>query len=600
MNKKYTIWNLTMLYKSDDDPQMQKDRETIKKNCKAFVKKWKHRTDYLNDPKILRQALDDYEEWQRTYEGGGKEWYYFHLRTEQEESNPMLRAKMNQVNDFKHTIDNELRFFQLSISKIPEKIQKKLLESKDLVPYHHYLERLFAQVKHLLSESEEKIMTLKSTPAYGNWVKMTSSFLSKEEKEVLSENGKKEKKSFSDIMSLINSPTKQVRDAAAKALNEIVSKYSDVATEEINSVLENKKIDDELRNMPYPDYSRHLSDDIDRKTVHTALAVVSKRNMVAENFYRLKAQLFGVPKLQYHERNVLYGTLTRQYSFEEATDIMIKVFGQLDSSFLNIFQQFVANGHFDIYPRKGKHSGAFCAYYLISQPTYVLLNHTNKLEDVLTLAHEMGHAINNELMKTKQHALHFGTPLATAEVASTFMEDFVLDEVVKHATDTERLSIMMMRLNSDVSTIFRQVACYRFEEKLHSKYRKNGYLSTENIGKLFQESMNGYMGKYVEQSPGSENWWVYWHHIRYFFYVYSYASGLLISKAMQNMVKQDKKNIIKVKEFLSAGLSDSPKNIFKNLNIDIVDETFWDRGIDEIENLLEDTKILAKKLGKIQ
>lgn len=588
-----------MLYKSDDDPQMQKDRETIKKKCNAFVKKWKHRADYLSDPKILRHALGDYEEWHRTYEGGGKEWYYFHLRTEQEESNPILRAKMNQINDFKHSIDNELRFFQLSISKIPEKIQKKLLDSKDLLPYYHYLERLFAQAKHLLSEDEEKIMSLKSTPAYGNWVKMTSSFLSKEEKEVLNENGKKEKKPFSDIMSLINNPNKKVRDSAAQALNEIVTRYSDVATEEINSVLENKKIDDELRHMPYPDYARHLNDDIDRKTVHAALAAVSKRNAVAANYYKLKAQLFRVPKLEYHERNVPYGDISRKYSFDEATDLLTKVFGQLDFSFLAIFQQFVTDGLFDIYPRKGKHSGAFCAYYLISHPTYVLLNHTDKLEDVLTLAHEMGHAINDELMKTKQHALHFGTPLATAEVASTFMEDFVLDEILKNATDTERLSIMMMKLNSDVSTIFRQVACYQFEEKLHAEYRKNGYLAKETIGKLFQESMKAYMGTYVEQSPGSENWWVYWHHIRYFFYVYSYASGLLISKALQNMVKQDKKNIRKVKEFLSAGLSDSPKNIFKNLNIDIMDEMFWDRGIDEIETLLEETKTLAKKLGKI-
>jgi len=74
-----------------------------------------------------------------------------------------------------------------------------------------------------------------------------------------------------------------------------------------------------------------------------------------------------------------------------------------------------------------------------------------------------------------------------------------------------------------------------------------------------------YMGNFVEQSPGSENWWVYWSHIRNFFYNYSYASGLLISKSLQNFVKKDPKFIDKVKIFLSAGSSDSPKNIFKNL-----------------------------------
>jgi oligoendopeptidase F len=92
---------------------------------------------------------------------------------------------------------------------------------------------------------------------------------------------------------------------------------------------------------------------------------------------------------------------------------------------------------------------------------------------------------------------------------------------------------------------------------------------------------------------------VYWNHIRYFFYVYSYAGGLLISKSLQNSVKEDHAFVGKVKEFLSAGLSDSPRNIFARLGVDIADTGFWDRGLDEVEDLLERTGDLAKKLGRI-
>ncbi|MBI3592133.1 MAG: oligoendopeptidase, partial [Nitrospirae bacterium] len=233
-------------------------------------------------------------------------------------------------------------------------------------------------------------------------------------------------------------------------------------------------------------------------------------------------------------------------------------------------------------------------------PTYILLNHTDMLNDVLTLAHELGHGINNELIRKKQNALNFGTPTSTAEVASTFTEDFVLQEILKKADDRLRLAIMVKKLNDDVSTIFRQAACYQFEQELHHEFRKKGYLSKEEIGKLFQKHMSAYMGDYVEQSAGSENWWVYWNHIRYFFYVYSYAGGLLISKALQNSVKEDPKFIGKVKEFLSAGLSDSPKNIFKKLGVDITDKGFWDKGLDEVESLLMETTQLAKRLGKIK
>ncbi len=110
--------------------------------------------------------------------------------------------------------------------------------------------------------------------------------------------------------------------------------------------------------------------------------------------------------------------------------------------------------------------------------------------------------------------------------------------------------------------------------------------------------MAAYMGKAVEQSEGSENWWVYWNHIRYFFYVYSYASGLLISKSLQHSVKQDPAFIHKVKEFLSAGLSDSPKNIFGRLGIDISDKQFWDKGLDEVEKLLDETERVGEEAGE--
>ena len=116
---------------------------------------------------------------------------------------------------------------------------------------------------------------------------------------------------------------------------------------------------------------------------------------------------------------------------------------------------------------------------------------------------------------------------------------------------------------------------------------------------MFGRHMSAYMGDAVEQSKGSENWWVYWNHLRYYFYVYSYAGGLLISKSLQNSVKEDPRFIVKVKDFLSAGLSDSPRNIFLKLGINIGDAGFWDQGLTEVNRLLKETEALALKLGKI-
>lgn len=594
-----TNWDLSPLFNNDNDSEIDKQRKILKEESYKFINKWKDRDDYLREPKILKEALDEYENWQRNFGASGNEGYYFWLRSEQDENSPEIKAKFNKIHEFAVKIQNDIQFFTIRLAKIPENLQKKFLDSEELSDYRHFLECLFKEARHILSELEEKILNLKSQTSHYNWVKMVSGFLAKEEKSVLDEKEKLAIKNFSEIAALMNSQNKKVRDKAARAFNEILEKYIETGEAELNSILANKKIDDELRGFFHPYETRHLNDDIESETVNSLINTVSNRFDLPKRFYKLKARLMGVEKLEYHERNVPYGKYEKNYEFNNAAELIHKTFSNLNQEFADIFERFLENGQIDVYSKKGKHSGAFCAHELISQPTYILLNYIDKFQDVLTLAHELGHGINNELMRKKQNALNFDTPLSTAEVASTFMEDFVLQEILKEADYELRLSIMMTKLNDDISTIFRQVAAYKFEIELHKEFRDKGYLSRAEIGKIFQKNMADYMGEYIEQSAGSENWWIHWSHFRTFFYVYSYASGLLISKAMQNKVKENPKFIENVKEFLSAGRSESPKNIFLKMGIDISDLAFWESGIKEVENLLYETETLAKKLKKI-
>lgn len=202
-------------------------------------------------------------------------------------------------------------------------------------------------------------------------------------------------------------------------------------------------------------------------------------------------------------------------------------------------------------------------------------------------------------MRERRNALSFDSPLAVAEVASTFMEDFVLDSLTREADDELRLALMVAKLDDDVATIFRQIACYRFELALHEAYRAKGYLPKEEIGALFLKEMTAYLGPTVRLSEGSENWWVYWSHIRSFFYVYSYASGLIISKSLQQAVRADPRKIATVIEILSAGSSAPPKETFAKAGIEIADPAFWSQGLAEVERLLDEAESLAQKLGKV-
>ncbi len=596
---KQTVWNLKPLFKNDNDPAMAEARKIVERESYRFINKWRDRVDYLENPAVLAEALNEYEAWRRNYATDGKEGNYFNLRTAQDQNNPKLKAKFSKIQDFSNKILNDIQFFILKVARIDKALQGKFLEFPGLKEYRHFLEKIFAESKYLLSEPEEKIMNLKSAPAYMNWVNMTEGFLAKEEREVLGDDGKKARKNFSEILSLTNDKKKRVRDVAAGAVNDIFGKNAEVAEAEMNSIMADKKINDQLRGFPRPDSVMHMCDDITSEIADVLVDMECKRFDISRRYYRLKAKLFGVKKLKYHEKNVEYGNITKKYSYQEAVDIVFDVFSKADKDFSGIFGSFIGNGQIDVYPAKGKSGGGFCSQYLMTQPTYILMNFTGRLHDVFTLAHESGHGINNEFMKKKQNSLNFGGPLFTAEIASKFAEELVFSEMLKKGDEQARLAMMMAKLNDEVVHVFMPAADNKFEREMHQVFRQKGYISKEEIGQLWKKHMANFMGSSVEQTAGMENWWMHITHLRVFFYNYQYSSGILIAKALHSYYENDPRFIGKIKEILSVGSSQSPENMFKKIGIDITGEEFWDKGIDEVEKLLDETEKLAKKLGKI-
>lgn len=598
MKKSEMVWDLSPLYTSDNDKRMSKDRKLSEENVNRFVKKYRKDKKHLKNPKHLLKALLEYEQLDLDNGIANKEGYYWGLRQAQDQTDTKIMASMNKYSEFAIKLANKLEFFTLEISKIPEKDQKKFLSYKGLKNYQHWLEGLFKTAKYNLSESEEKILNIVGKTSSSNWIDMTEEFLALESREFTDEKGKKKTENLTKLISNLSSESKKTRDSSAKGINEILEKVSPIATKEINSILEHKRDIDSLRGLKRADQARHISDDIDTSVVDALVKAVSEDFKTSQNFYKFKAKYHKLKKLAYHERHIPTDSAKTKYSYERSRDITLKVFNSLDSELGEAARSFFDEKRIDVYPRKGKNNGAFCAATSKVLPSYILLNHTGRMEDLFTLAHELGHGVNNVLMQI-QSPINYGTSLSTAEVASTFFEDFVFEEILIQSNEQERLSLMMKKVSDDIATIHRQIAGYRFELAMHSEFRMSGYLTKQRLGEIFRENMSAYMGKYVSQDKGSENWWVYWGHFRRFFYVYSYASGLLISKSLQSMVRENPKNIELVKTFLSKGNSASPSELFLEMGIDISKPSFWKRGLGETSRLLLQTEKLAKKLGKI-
>jgi oligoendopeptidase F len=182
-----------------------------------------------------------------------------------------------------------------------------------------------------------------------------------------------------------------------------------------------------------------------------------------------------------------------------------------------------------------------------------------------------------------------------AETASTLFQSLALEAVYESLSDSEKIVLLHDKINDDISTIFRQIACFTFEQDLHAGIRAKGFLSQEEISEIHNKNMKTYLGPVFTLHPDDGYMFVQWSHIRRFFYVYSYAYGMLVTKAFLRRYKQDPSFWSSIEKFLAAGGKDSPEHILKEIGIDVSEAGFWEEGLKEIEDDIIKLEKLTKK-----
>jgi len=584
-----TEWDLKKLYyTSEKDPQLAKDVEEIGKLCEAFEKKYKGKAAWLESEQALLKVLEDNERLAEKV-ASPKPIFYLeyrrYLNGQDKEAEALLNKYMSQIIEY----GNKLVFFEVAFKSIPENRQKQYLASAKLAKYRYLLKKLFERNKHVLSEPEEKILNLKSQPARMMWVNSSEKLAQKQTVE-----WKGKELPLSEARNNIqNLPLKERRALYPKIVSVYKNELADFAEAEMNAVITDKAIGDKLRGYKEPYSATVLHYENDEKTVMNLVKTVSDHYAISNRFYKLKARLMKLPRIEVSDLNVSLDKATKKIEFEEAYETVRRVFNTLDPEFKAILERFAANGQIDAFPKKGKRGGAFCSP-AFGQPTLVFLNHVSDFNSLMSLSHEMGHAIHTELSKS-QSIVYQDYTISAAEVASTLFESLVFDEVTKNFSDKEKIAALHDRLDDAMATVFRQIACFNFELEMHKTVREKGSMSKEELATLMAKHMRSYLGSAVDVMDDYGYVFTAWPHIRNFFYVYSYAYGELISKALYRKYKADPLYMKEIKKFLSAGGSASPDDIFKSIGIDTRDPKFFEEGLKQIE---DDIKRLEKLTAK--
>ena len=306
----------------------------------------------------------------------------------------------------------------------------------------------------------------------------------------------------------------------------------------------------------------------------------------------------GLETLYEYDRYAPLGNSGKVFTFPEAKDIVLAAYGNFSPKMAEVAEEFFQKNWIDATVRKGKRSGAFCASCDPRHHAYVLTNYLGTDRDVSTLAHELGHGVHAQLSRGNNF-FNYDTPLTTAETASVFGEMLVFEDLKnKASSDREKMILIMGKVEEMIATVFRQIAMFRFEQKMHYTYREKGRIPLKDLNKWWVEEQQAMFGKSLVITEDHGYWWMYIHHFLAHFYVYAYHFGELLTLSFYKMYKAGAPNFEdRYIALLSAGGSSSPNELLGDFGINPADKKFWEGGIGVMKELLEEAENIAKKLS---
>ena len=587
-------WDLSDLFAAHNDPRLEAALNDCLSRAKSFSTLFRGtiHTPSGPAPEHLLSGLKELEEIEESLSRAAN---YSSLLYAADSLRPEHQDLEQKVEQRVTGVKNHLLFFQLEWMGLDDHVAERLRQHPAIRPYRHYLQNLRCFCPHRLSEPEEKIVNEKDNTgrnAFGRLFSEITSSLTFS----LEQDGKAGELTLSEILALLHQPHRQVRKSAMETLFQGLSHQGQVLAFVYDTLLQDHLTMDRLRHYPDPMRERHLSNEIDAEAVRQMMEVTEANYGIAHDYFRLKARLLKLPHLALYDQYAPLGRELTPFPFAQAQEVILKAFGAFTPLFREIAAEFFDKSWIDAEIRKGKRGGAFCASPSPRLHPYILCNYTDNLRDVMTVAHELGHGLHGYLSR-KQSFLNYDTPLTTAETASVFGEMLVFDYLVERQSDPEvQLALIAGKIEDAFATVFRQNVLTRFEQAAFSK-RQTGRLTPQAVGDLWLGANGKYYGDAVEMPEGYRWGWSYVpHFIHTRFYCYSYVFGELLVLSLYRMYREEGKSFVpKYLALLEAGGSDSPEALLKPLGVDIHDPKFWQKGFDEIRELVRRMEGLVDK-----
>ena len=595
--KKYpkVEWDLSEIYKNKK--AWEKGLKSVEKDLKPLLAcKGKLTKNVKTLENCLTKMYETGQKLSRIYSWAG-------LQSATDALNPGPTELVGKARNMYSKFSQTVSFFEPEIAAAGEKKINKLLKDKRLEPYSQYLRNTLVQSKHILSAEQEKIISAFS-PVLGS---SGGTFRLLQSADI---EWPTVKLSIGEVKIDVPGYTKhrqssnrEDRKKVFDAFYGTLKKYERTFGSTLSQSVQTRTIEAKLRN-----HDNALSQalgyyQIPQKIYKTLVKEVNNSLPTLHRYLNIRKSMLGLKKQEYIDVYPSVIESKKEYSLDKTREMLISSVAPLGSDYVKRVKEVTTKKWMDVYPRKGKNSGAFMSGSIYDLHPYVLLNHQNDYMSASTYAHEWGHALHTIYSNENQPLAKARYSIFIAEIAAIVNEALMLEKLIKETNDdNQKLFYLGYALEFIRGTYFRQTQFSEFELKLHEIVEKGESLSGQRISKVYGDIVKKYYGHEKGVMNIDDKFFTEWAFVGHFysgFYVYQYSTS--ISAAfyfVEKILNGEKQALTKYMNVLKAGGSKYPHEILLDAGLDMTKPDAY-KAIDRKANLIMDEmENILKKQGR--
>ena len=581
-------WDLTTIYKDDEQflQMLEKiDKEITSLQPKDIFKSGESLYNYLKNSDYLEMNLD-------------KLYTYAHLNNDSDTTVAKYDEYVNKVRNIYQKYAQKTNFFEPQLLKINYKtIEKFYLECPELKEYEIYLKEIYRFKEHTLNEQEEAIIKELSkalNSSSDTYEKLTDTDMTFGN--IKDEKNKTVELTESNYAIYTHSKNRRVRRSAFKKLMNKYGEFIHTISSTYSGYVNTLNGISNVYKYSNPLEQSLFADDIDVEVYDTLIKTVHENMNVIYKYYNLRSKVLNFKKSHLYDTYVeLIDNDSANYSFSEAKEIVLKALSILGDDYKKILEKAFDEKWLDIYNNKGKRGGAYSSGSFLTNP-FILMNFEGKLNDVSTLAHELGHSMHSYFSIKNNSYKNSNYQIFVAEIASTVNEMLLANYLLKESDEKTKILVLNNLLDLFKATIYRQTMFAEFEKKMVLDSKNGIILTSDYLCDNYYKLVKEYFGDNVIIDKEIQNEWARIPHFYYDFYVYKYATGLSIASYIATEIFKGNQEMLKnYREFLKIGGRMNPRESLMTLGIDITKKDVVLNAIKLFDSYIEEFNTYISK-----